>query len=118
MSLNGAIEDHKTGDYTVSRRAAGHYVKGKWVGIGSPSTFSISASVQPVVGDLVDVPEGQSVNDVKVLFTETYLHSRTAGEEPDEIEIDGANYYIWSVKKWDHWGETHYVVTCTKTDVP
>lgn len=118
MSLNGAISDHATGEYTVSRRAAGHYEKGKWVDVGDPTTFTIVASVQPETEDLLDLPEGQSVDSVKVFFTETYLHSRVAEEEPDELVIDGANYYIWSAKKWDHWGETHYVVTAIKTDVP
>lgn len=118
MSLNGAISDHKTGTYTVSRRAAGHYEKGRWVAIGEPSTFPIDASIQPVTEDLSDLPEGQSVDSVKIIYTETPLFSRTATQEPDELVIDGLNYYVWSAKKWEHWDETHFVVTAIKTDVP
>ena len=119
MSLNAAIGDHQTGEYTVTRTAERAYgTDGRLAAAASPSTFTILASVQPASPEqLEDVPEGQSTSDSKLVLTETELRPRKDGvHEPDVISIDGRDYRVHSVEKWDHWGETHYEVVALKLD--
>lgn len=119
MALNDAIEDHKTGDYVVTRTQGGTWSKGRQVN-GTDSTFPISASVQPMGDELMDLPEGQTREDVRVIYTVTELITRRRGTpatppaddagriDADRITIDGDMYRVFKVEKWDHWGETHY----------
>lgn len=126
--LNEAIEDHKTGDYVVTRTTGATWVMGRKVA-GTESTFSISASVQPAPGEeLVDAPEGASLEDIRVIYTATRLIARRNGTpgasdeddtdrvDPDVIAIDGEAFEVYKVAKWDHWGETHYVAYAAKID--
>lgn len=126
MSLNEAINEHATvgegpgGTYPVTRTTGGTWLKGRYTD-GAESTFNIVASVQPVGEDLVDVPEGRSSDDVRVIYTETMLVAHRRGQPddttkiaPDVIRIDGDDYEVYKVSKWDHWGETHYVAYASK----
>lgn len=116
MSLNGAIAEHATGEYTVTRRTGGAWTTdGEWTE-GAPSTFTIVASVQPAGEDLQDLPEGMSLDDVRMVYTETELIPLRDGVEPDYVEILGKSYRVQKCSRWDHWGETHYVATCFVDD--
>lgn len=67
------------------------------------TTFTIKASVQPVSGkDLVFMPEGMSVNDVNVIFSDTQLNTANEAAKtlPDEVEIDGRVFVVFHVEKW------------------
>lgn len=125
--LNGSIEDHKTGDYTVTRKTGGSWSEDGRYTPGAESTLLISASVQPAGAELTDLPEGQSVDDVKVIYTETRLYGRKPGTpqvdpedddvgriDPDIVSIDDEDYRVFKVAKWDHWGETHFVAYAAK----
>jgi hypothetical protein len=115
--LNGAIDDHQTGTYTVTRTQTGVRTRGRYAS-GASSTFPIVASVQPVMEELQDLPEGTHADDVRILWTATELRPGTNATDPDHIEILGIDYRVEKCQRWDHWGETHYVVTCVKTTVP
>lgn len=119
MSLNGAIGDHATGTYTVTRRTGGTRDEetGDWVA-GAAATFDIIASVQPVGENLKDLPEGLSLDDMRMVYTETELIPVREGVEPDYIAILGKDYRVDKVSRWDHWGETHYVATVVKDTNP
>lgn len=118
MSLNQAIGDHTTGEYTVTRVAAREYdAHGRLEVAGAPTTFTILASVQPAEPEqMKDVPEGQSTADAKLILTETELKERSETTEPDTISIDGEDFRVYSVEKWQHWGETHYEAIALKLD--
>lgn len=125
MALNDSIADNSTGTYTVTRTTGGTHVKGHWVD-GSDSTFSIDASVQPVGEEVKDLPEGQTMDNVRVIYTATELTGRRPGvpatppaddtgrRDADRITIDGDIYRVYKVEKWDHWGETHYRAWASK----
>jgi hypothetical protein len=103
MALTGVISRFSTGTYTVTRTAAGSYTTGRYAA-GAPSTFAITASVQPVQGrDLQSVPEAQRGEEVKVLWTTTELRTRGAGE-PDSVSIDGEAWRVVRVKRWQAFG--------------
>ncbi len=110
MALNGVIKRFKTGDYTVTRRAAETYVAGiRTPAGGFPTTFSIEASIQPVTGrDLRSLPEGQHADDTKIVFTVTELKTRSPSSEPDVITYKGEPWQVIRVEDWEHWGSTHY----------
>lgn len=119
MSLNQAIGDHQTGTYSVSRTPERAYGDdGRLAAAGAPTILNVLASVQPASPEqLEDVPDGQSTSDAKLVLTETELRPRKEGvHEPDVITIDGRQYRIHSVEKWDHWGETHYECIALKLD--
>lgn len=116
--LNGAIDDNKTGDYTVRRTASGPYVNGRPT-TGAVTTFVVPASVQPFEGSLSDLEEGQSVENAKTIYTYTPgaqgIIARAPGVAGDVFEIPGdGDFFVQKALKWDHWGETHYVVTAYK----
>lgn len=125
MSLNESIDDHKTGDYTVTRRTGGAWSDdGRYTG-GASSTLLISASVQPAGEQIDELPEGTVLADVRMVYTETRLYARkrgvaaapgaeTAAFDPDEISIDGEAFRVWSIARWDHWGESHSVATVVR----
>ncbi len=116
MALRGAIASlTQGGPYTVTRRAAGSYVDGHYVAATGTTSFTAAGSLQPLpdgsapVGgrQLMDLPEGQRGDDVRVLYTLVALHSREVGD-PDIITIDGENYVVIRVERFDAFGDTHY----------
>jgi len=83
------------------------------------STFSIVASVQPVTGrELKDVPEGQRGDEVRVIYTQTELHMRKAGFQPDVVTLDGEPYEVYKVERFDAFGDTHYRAYAARTKSP
>lgn len=117
MSLQSLITKWGS-SYTVTRRVSGDYVNGVYTD-GASSTFSITASIQPVAGDdLKTLPEGQHAEDTRILFTETELRVRKTGNEPDQISVDGLNWEVINVEKWSapSFG-THYKCLIAKTTV-
>jgi hypothetical protein len=123
VSLHNVIErtGFKTGDYTVTRYAAATVSVGR-VTPGAPSTFSISASIQPEDGDaaggrkVVVGPEGQSGADIAVVYTQTELRA-TAGS-PDTIAISGETWKVFAVKTWRAFGGVHYVAHIARQAQP
>jgi hypothetical protein len=116
VSLPSIIARYNTGTYSVSRDNVA--VVNGLASFGSPTTFSIDASVQPLNNkSLRDMPEGQSVDDSLVLFTLTELKLRTATTAPDVVTIGGAKY---RVTKATFYGliSNHWRCYLEKTDVP
>lgn len=88
---------------SVSRKAPGDYVQGKWVD-GAESTFPIQCTYQPARGaELQTLPEGRRIEVNYKIYTATQL--RTADQKdktvPDRVTgpdnniyevIDGGNY--------------------------
>lgn len=122
MSLLDAIASLATGTYTVTRRATGTWSAGRYTKNASSSTFNIVASVQPafnmnrIIGgrDLQHTDQGQSVTNVRLLYTTTELFTRNATNDPDEVSIDGSDWTVTRVEKWDHTGRVHYKVVVTE----
>lgn len=108
-SFADAIEDFSN-TYTVTRRAAGTWVKGKHLP-GSPSTFEIRASVQPMSGEeLLRLPEGMQTSEVRRLFTATKLVARAGNAVPDEVAIDDDRWEVQLVESWHSLGGFYSVV--------
>lgn len=104
MSLVDVIASFKTGDYTVTRTPKGATTLGRYTA-GSPSTFSIAASIQPVAGrELQALPEAQHGEEVRVIYTTTELKTRDPGFEPDTIEIDSEDWTIFRFERWQAFG--------------
>ena len=102
--------------YTVTRYGSGSFSNGDWTP-GSPSTFSIVASIQPISKpDLVTIPEGHRISDVKQVFTTTELRTRNGDADPDRITINSEAWEVYSV---DHWPEfaDHYVALVSRVSV-
>lgn len=99
MSLAGVIATFKTGDYTVTRTATGTTDTSGIYSSGGTSTFSISASVQPLSGrDLKDLAEGMRADDFRTVWTLSELISLKVSNTPDVILIDGDHYRVNTVK--------------------
>lgn len=115
MSLLDVIGRFRTAtSYTVTRAGAGTYTAGRYVA-ASPSTFTITASVQPVTGrELLALPEGQRAEDLRVLYTATALRTRDANGAADSIAIGGENYTVIRVETWSGVTAGHYRVTVAR----
>ena len=122
MSLLDAISSLATGTYTVTRRGVGTWANGRYTKNPSATTLSIVACVQPafnmnrIIGgrDLKHDEQGQSVTNVRLLYTTTELFTRTDTRDPDEISIDGSDWTVTRVEKWDHTGRVHYKVVVSE----
>lgn len=114
MSLNGVIAAFATGTYTVTRYETETYTKGRRVE-GASSTFSIVAVVVPMSGRVLNaLATAQETEETRRLATTTELRARTPESAPDMIEIDGEEWQVTKVERSQHWGATHYVVTCER----
>jgi len=106
-----------TGTYTVQRYAlgtssSGHYTR------ATPTTLTISASVQPVTGRaLRDLREGQVAGDVKIVYTGTELRTVGPAGEADVIVIDGDHYRVTKVEHFSVISD-HYRATVERLEVP
>ena len=125
MSLNEAIDSLGTGTYTVTRRGAGTYTDGIWT-VGSSSTFTIDAVVEPATGlqrvtggfEMISSYDGQHTNDVQVIYTRTELKARSPSTSPDLVTIRGRQYTVFRCEPWDlakdgSNNEVHYRALCT-----
>jgi len=87
---------------TVNRRAAGAWVAGDWVP-GTPSTFDITMSVQPLTDkELLDLPEAQRTRRTIKGYTDTFLNttSKEDATEADLVEYDGRDFEVQRVEQW------------------
>lgn len=119
MSLLGVIASLSTpGPYTVTRAASGTYTKGQRVAGAAPTTFAIVASVQPVLGaELMDLPEGQRGDEVRVAWTTTFVWTARPGFEADEITLDGEQWIAIRARRYEAFGGTHYEVYFARAKV-
>ncbi len=110
MSYTGAITALASGTYQLDRRAAGTTVDGIYTP-GAAATSTITASVQPVgVGRrggafAKSLPEGRSAEDVRTVYTLTELRCAPL---PDLLTINGEQFEIFQVERWDGLGQTYY----------
>lgn len=119
MSLIGVISSLSTpGPYTITRTAPGGFVKGRYTE-GAQTTFTITGSIQPVGGrELEDLPEGQSGTEVRVIYTTTELFTRTPANESDYVTLDGEDWYVYRVERWQAFGGTHWVAYVSRLTSP
>jgi hypothetical protein len=118
MSLTGVIAGFASGTYTVTRTAAGTLTTGRYTA-GATSSFSIVATIQPMTGrNLKILPEGQHAEETMVVYTTTELRARTPASEPDVFTFDGEAWKVVNVKRWQAFGDTHYVATIGRTVTP
>jgi hypothetical protein len=111
-----AVIEHFAADepYVVQRAAQGSYVDGVFVP-GTSSTLSIRAAVQPLTGrDLLELPEGHHASEVRLVFTTTELRSLSPDSAADIVVIDGINWRVVEVSRWDFDGDTHYRAMVSK----
>jgi hypothetical protein len=125
VSLLDSITSLATGTYTVTRRAAGTYVNGRYVKGPVTATLQVVAVEMPAFNmnriiagrDLKHDDQGQYATSLRVLYTIDELYTRRAGFDPDEVQIDGSTWTVTRVEKWDHTGRVHYrVIVSEKLD--
>ena len=123
-ALIDTIFDLQTDVLTVSRHAKGAFdsVTGAWVP-GTPTTLTIIACVQPATGmqrvvggrDMRSDEQGQHTSDIRVIYTETLLHTRDGTNEPDQITgYEGGTWVVTRVEKWQLNDETYYRALMTR----
>jgi len=72
-----------------------------WIAPAVSSTFTITASVQPLSGRQLDrLPELLRSREVQVLFTKDELRIASATTEGDLVTIDGD---VWEVQQVENW---------------
>lgn len=111
MSLRNKI-------FTVIRRGAGDYDANGFFKKTNPDTsFQIKASIHPVSGsETLLLPENRREKDLKKLITSTELFSVEKGEgtNNDLLIVEGKEYEVFKVKKWDNSIINHYEVYVSK----
>ncbi len=122
MPILDTIAAMATGTYTVTRRAKGDMVSGKYVPNPTTSTFSVVAVVQPatdlqrVVGgaDMRSYVENQRMDDVMMMHVVTKLWARTTTHDPDVVTIDDDSWTVFRVEPWNFYGDLFYMVVLTR----
>lgn len=111
MSLTDVIIAFKTGDYTLTRYAAGTTVDGILTA-GAASTSTIEASIQPVSGrDMKIFPEARHSEEDRIVYTVVEL------QLGDLITDAGLTWEVKNVKHWVEWDEEHWVSLVSKREV-
>lgn len=108
MSILNAIYGFQTGVYTVTRRPRGTFVDGNYVPSSSPTTLQIRGVIQPAreiarvtAGrDMMEREQNQYVDDVRIIHTDTEIHTRTPTLDPDTISFEGGTWYVIRVEHW------------------
>lgn len=98
MNLSGVVTSLASGTYTVKRRGPTTVGSDGRADTAASSTFSVTASVQPMSGrELQRLPEGLRVAERRNFFTTTALQVTAA---PDVVSIDGEDWEVESVQAW------------------
>lgn len=120
-SINSLASDEPEG-YVVTRRTAGVFnADGELDRTGvATTTFTIHGTLQPATGlarvvggqDMRQDAQGNRVNDIRHMFTETKLYAQDdqSGHEPDLIAFEGRTYTVFRVEKWEL-SDVYYHVT-------
>ena len=102
----------------VRRFEPGSYVDGEFVE-GANWTFDIEASIQPVVGNELEVlPEGRRDRETFKLYTAMELLSVSLQDHrnPDRVNIFGSEYEVFSVEPWRNNIRNHYKVIVQRAE--
>ena len=88
---------------TVTRYGLGSDVKGHYVE-GTPSTFNITASVQPLrPNEMLLLPEGRRESEAFRLYTDTQLlPARKDSTNAEKVAIGSVDYEVLSCAIWDN----------------
>lgn len=104
MSIAAAMIKRFGKQYKVIRASKeGDYVQGRWVPTKNTSTVTITASVQPIDGDMLQIlPEGERSMEMRTLYTTTKLNTvkETGLKVPDVVCIDGGEWEVHRVEQW------------------
>lgn len=104
MSIAAQLISKFGKQYKVTRqRKDGAYINGRWAPTGNLETLQITASVQPLSGDeLQMLPEGERTAETKRLYTTTKLNSLNESEQmnADIITIDGSSWEVHKAEAW------------------
>lgn len=122
MSLLDSIYGHQTGTYVVTRRPRGVFVNGIYVPSASPTTLTIRGVIQPAreiqrvtAGrDMRENEQNQHVDDVRIIHTDTELHSRTPTLDPDTIAFESDTWYVIRVERWQFSGIEFWMAVLTR----
>lgn len=112
------ISNFLTDTIEVERRCSGSWVRGRFEG-GELEKFSLSASVQPMKGNLViQEPSARRTGDHVRVYTEQVLY---ATDEKNNIVADvitrrGIRYEILEVQDWTETDMPHYKSIAVKID--
>lgn len=88
-----AAADGTPAGYVVTRTPLGSYVTGRYVA-GTPTTFTMDASIQPFGGELEVLPDGVLPSDIRVIYSATQLKEEAP---PDSLVIAGETYAVFNV---------------------
>lgn len=122
MSILDVLDDpdFAAADYTVTRTPVGSYGVDGLHDPGTPTTFTMRASIQPQRGQVLKVgPEGQTGENVRVAYGDTKLRSAPI---PDYFTYDdgtgSATWKVFDAQPWDAFGESGCVSYIAKQGVP
>ena len=105
---------------TVTRKAAGSFVKGVWTpSLVAATTFTILASVQPATPrDLQSLPEERRNRQSYLIFTSTQLLTVDVPgvTNPDIVSIYGEDYEVSGPSAWQNGILDHYEIIVQKID--
>jgi len=88
---------------TVTRKAVGSYVNGRWVD-GTAADHSVSGNVQPLSGrELQQLPEGDRERQPLKIYTAFALANGDVVTRGDGIE-----YEVQAVEDWTKFNQPHY----------
>ena len=90
---------------TVTRRAQGIFVNGRYVP-GTASTITVeNCSVQPLNDrELQNLPEGHRTKDMLKLYTPEVLQ---VAKDPDHVTYEGTEFEVQAMANWRPQGNYH-----------
>lgn len=111
MNLRQVITRHGSA-YTYVRAAAGSYdANGRYTSATPAAAVAFVGVVQPVTGRMLQaLPEGQSADDTRVLYTIAALTTRGPSNAPDIVNYKSETWRVIKVDEHEQLsGAPHYV---------
>lgn len=103
--ITDSISAFATGTYTVTRPTIPTVVAGRAVA-GTPSTFTIDASIQPVQDGrkLLALVEAYHCAEVRLVLTRTVIEPLTPSHGADVVTYQSEPWVVIEAERWDAFG--------------
>jgi hypothetical protein len=110
VSLRDVIKRHGQ-TYKLVSQGSGTYVQGRYVPAADKPSVSFIAAIQPVTGrEIESLPEGQSTEDTRIVYTTYPLKTRNPAGAPDRVLYKSDVWRVYQVEEWEGLsGSPHYV---------
>jgi hypothetical protein len=107
-----------TGEYTITRRAAPTWTDGIKVDGAVTTIADVPMSVQPVKRSMRAPAEGQHTEVTHIAYSQAELIPRSPAYAGDLVSHNGESFLVIGSKRWEAFGDVHWVADLARQVTP